>query len=308
MYQEKRVIFYYGISPLHMGAGSATGAIDNPIQREVHTGHPLIAGSGIKGAIRHHFIASGILNEEDRAVIFGPDTKASDFAGAVSFTDAQIVAFPVRSLRETFVYATSPSSLARLKRIAGAAASWEVPSVAQGQFLGDAKNRLRTGDGKLILEVFEFAQAQQCIDAIAKWIAESALPVGDEHAFFRTKIQQDLIVLNDTDFSHFVQNATVVEPHVRINNETGTADANNGGLFYTENLPPESLLVGQVLSTVDRSKGKDTSRLLDATKILALLLEGRDAKPGIDNSVIQFGGDATSGRGLVLVHSVKGGN
>ena len=35
-----------------MGAGQAVGAINNPIQREVHTSHPLIAGSGLKGAVR----------------------------------------------------------------------------------------------------------------------------------------------------------------------------------------------------------------------------------------------------------------
>jgi CRISPR/Cas system CMR subunit Cmr4 (Cas7 group RAMP superfamily) len=40
-----------------MGAGSAVGVIDNPIQRERHTGHPCFAGSGIKGAMRHGFEA-----------------------------------------------------------------------------------------------------------------------------------------------------------------------------------------------------------------------------------------------------------
>ncbi len=55
MFEAQQLVFYTRVSPVHMGAGQAVGAIDNPIQREVHTGHPLIAGSGLKGAERHHF-------------------------------------------------------------------------------------------------------------------------------------------------------------------------------------------------------------------------------------------------------------
>ena len=53
MFQTKDAMFIYCVSPVHMGAGSAIGIIDNPIQRERHTGHPVMAGSGLKGALRH---------------------------------------------------------------------------------------------------------------------------------------------------------------------------------------------------------------------------------------------------------------
>ena len=59
-------------------------------------------------------------------------------------------------------------------------------------------------------------------------------------------------VLSDDDFNYFIKQATVVEPHVRINDETGTAE--DGALFYTENLPPESILAGVVLASVERKK------------------------------------------------------
>ena len=59
MFQKQAVVFLYAVSPVHMGAGSAVGVIDNPIQRERHTGHPCFAGSGIKGAVRHGFTAIG---------------------------------------------------------------------------------------------------------------------------------------------------------------------------------------------------------------------------------------------------------
>ncbi len=315
MYQEQRLVFYYCLSPLHMGAGTATGAIDNPIQREVHTGHPMVAGSGIKGAVRHHCTAlwgEDAVSKGEIDAIFGPDTNSSDHAGAVAFTDAQIVAFPVRSLRETFVYATCPSALARLKRSAGEAATkWEIANVSQGKFLGDKDQRLTVG-GKLILEAFEFERVDIDISQVSNWIAKNALPSGSEHDFFTKKLRDHLIVLNDTDFSHFVQNSTVIEPHVRINNQTGAAE--DGGLFYTENLPPEALLVGQVLATIERRKKGTNGKLedqrpalMDASKILDRLLTGGNNGTGIDGKVIQIGGDATSGRGLLALHTAKGG-
>ena len=99
MFEATRLVFYYAVSPVHMGAGSAIGAIDSPIQREVHTKHPMFAGSGLKGALRHHFNRAWPRAEgDDRKPnslinrIFGPDTSASDFAGALSLSDAQLVA------------------------------------------------------------------------------------------------------------------------------------------------------------------------------------------------------------------------
>ena len=122
MYEAKAAMFLYCVSPVHMGAGTALGAIDNPIQRERHTEHPMMAGSGIKGALRDMF--EGPLTEEERKDpkslpnrIFGPATDASDHAGAIAFSDAQIVLFPVRCLRRSFVYATCPTALARLHRL-----------------------------------------------------------------------------------------------------------------------------------------------------------------------------------------------
>jgi CRISPR-associated protein Cmr4 len=312
MYQEQRLIFYYAVSPVHMGAGSATGAIDNPIQREIHTNHPVLSGSGIKGAVRHHCEAAwGTGAIGDVNAIFGPGTEASaagsrggspaqsraDHAGAVSFTDAQLVAFPVRSMKECFVYATSPATLARLKRMAGDAANWNVPLVNAGEFLGSRSSHL-TLDNKLILESFEFTRAEGDVEPVSFWLSQHALPADGQQEYFSAKLKTDLIVLNDTDFSHFVDHSTVVEPHVRINNESGTAES--GGLFYTENLPPETLLAGRVLCTVERSNAPASGDARQAKELLRILLNG---DRGINDKLLQAGGDATTGRGLLVLHA-----
>ncbi len=102
MFQAKQAMFIYCESPVHAGAGQAIGLVDNPIQREVHTEHPVIAGSGVKGALRHHLWRKWENGDDEKTRdllnrIFGPEPgNSSDYAGAISFSDAQLVAFPVR--------------------------------------------------------------------------------------------------------------------------------------------------------------------------------------------------------------------
>jgi CRISPR-associated protein Cmr4 len=298
MFEKHAALFLYAVSPVHLGAGQAVGVIDNPIQRERHTGHPCFAGSGIKGAVRHGFQALG----GDEALIdrlFGPDAGASELhAGAVSFGDAQLVALPVRSLKGGYVYATCPQALSRARRLlmlVGVRAEWPPLAVDEGQCL-IASPDLLSGD-KVHLEAFEYtARVAKDLPALSADLADKALPAGKEYGFFREKLQRDLVVLHDTDFAYFAQHAMLVEPHVRINADTGTAD--DGGLYYTENLPPESILIAPLLASQTRTGRKDDHE--DAASVLAKI------KNVIDGKLVQIGGDATTGRGLVVARVMEG--
>jgi CRISPR-associated protein Cmr4 len=299
MFQASKALFIYCVSPVHMGAGTAIGLIDNPIQRERHTEYPMIAGSGLKGAVRHRFQADG-WDQGRIARIFGPETNASDHAGAISFGDAQLVAFPVRCTRQAYVYATSPTALARAARtlaLVGANPAWPATTAETGhcKLINPA---LLNGD-KLHLETFEFtAHMDQSLMKISEWISQHALPSDAAYDFFREKLKTDLVLLPDEDFGYFVKNATVVEPHVRINDQTGTAD--DGGLFYTENLPPESLLLAPLMATAERS-GKGA---MQANEVLAAVLQGDAGLKGLNGQLVQVGGDATTGRGQVVMTAV----
>ena len=293
MFEQQRLMFLYAVTPVHMGSGQALGVIDNPIQRERHTNHPNMAGSGLKGAIRHHAVASW----KDKAMvnrIFGPNSDASDHAGAISFGDAQLLAFPVRSLKQAYVYAVSPVTLARLQRLAALtkiSVNWQVPSIA-ADTCAVADDRVLS-NGKLVLEAFEYSRANDIdLKGIADWLAANALPQDSAHQYFRDKIKTDLVLLPDDAFSYFVQNATVVEPHVKINDETGTAQ--DRALFYTENLPPESLLIAPVFTSDERYKNKPGDTM-NAETVIGKLTES------LNNKLIQVGGDATTGRGQVVL-------
>lgn len=290
MFEQHAALFLYAVSPVHMGAGQAVGVIDNPIQRERHTGHPCFAGSGIKGAMRHGFKSmGGDVKLIDR--LFGPESNSGDLhAGAVSFGDAQLVALPVRSLKGGYVYATCPQALSRAQRLLeliGLSCAWNVPSVADEHCLL-ANPALLSAD-KLHLEAFEYvAKVSQELPSISNDLATRGLPSGGGYAFFAEKLKTDLVVLSDTDFAYFAQNAMVVEPHVRIDEKTGTAS--DGGLFYTENLPPESLLLAPLLASQTRS-GKEDYSAEEAMNQVKAVISGK---------LLQIGGDVTTGRGLVV--------
>lgn len=300
MFEKHAALFLYAVSPVHMGAGQAIGVIDNPIQRERHTGHPCFAGSGIKGAVRHSFEALG----GDKSLIdrlLGPDAESNELhAGAVSFGDAQLVALPVRSLKGGYVYATCLQAIARTQRLLtliGDTISWSTSNldVAEGRCLTINAARL-TGD-KLHLEAFEYtAQTSKELADVAKHLATKAMPSDGHYSFFRNKLTSDLVILSDSDFAYFAQNAMLVEPHVRIDPATGTAK--EGGLFYTENLPPESILIAPMLASQTRTGKKE-----DWDSAIGVLAKIKNV---IDGKLLQIGGDATTGRGLVVAKVLEG--
>jgi CRISPR-associated protein Cmr4 len=197
----------------------------------------------------------------------------------------------VRSLRGSYVYATCPTALNRLARlltIAGVRTTWNVPEVPRGHAVLIENSDLATS-GRLVLEAYAFESVRDtgALAAVAGWLAEHAVPTAGG-TYFRDKVRRHTVLLNDDRFNYFVRNATLVEPHVRIDDDTGAAD--DGGLFYAENVPPESLFVSLVMASGERRNGNGR-RAADAMLGMLRSFAGR---------VLQVGGDATTGRGQVV--------
>ena len=302
MYEAKALAMYYCITPVHMGAGTGLGVVDSPIQRESHTSYPVFPGSGIKGALRDHL---STVDGKDGMIAsaFGAEDPGEG-AGALSFTDAALVAYPVRSLVGAFIYLCSPVSLARFGRqldLAGIEHKWKVPDVESGQALTATKatwlKLKRTEEVSETEEVSadsftfkarESEELRKIAESLSNYLFCSSGHT-DGSGFFSKKIKSDLVMISDSDFEYFITSTTSVEAHVRIDDETGTAA--DGALFYIENLPPESILSGIVLASRERRKESQHN----ADKMLSWIREQ------ISGHTIQFGGNATTGRGLVSV-------
>ena len=159
---DKTLLFIHALTGLHPGGGTALGVVDLPVQRERHTDWPIISGSSLKGVMRAECTRD---NWEDKDVLaaFGPETKdASDHAGAVAFSDARILAFPVRSLTGVFAWVTCPAVLNRLSRDVGLIGGGDFPTVpkvekAKAACAQDSPLIADEQQQRLMLEEFEFS-------------------------------------------------------------------------------------------------------------------------------------------------------
>lgn len=299
----------HALTSMHPGSGSALDTIDLPVQRERHTSWPVVSGSAVKGVLRdaaRNAIADkeddeGLMNadkHDDVTILFGPPTSdAGEHAGAMSVSDARIVAFPVRSLKGIFAWVTCPAVLERLKRdahLAGVKASWTVPTPKpDSAVVTNSSINLADKDGHIVLEEFDFTRSNAG-DAmpIAKWLAENLLPEKPEYEELRSRFEKSFIILNDDDFTHFAKHATEVTARIGLDYNTKTV--RKGALFYQEFLPPECLFYTLVLLNSTRAKKKTSAQSLAESFL-------RQLPP-----VIQIGADETTGKGFCATRFVRG--
>ena len=298
----------HALTALHPGSGTALGTVDLPVQRERHTGWPTIAGSALKGilrdACRELHKGSGTRTEADAldavTQLFGPPTANNDaHAGALSITDARLLAYPVRSLKGVFAWVSCPAVLCRAARdadLVGDKTPDAPPAVSQGQVLAVKDSPCLIDGTKLLLEEFPFTrETTGDSSAWAKWIADSLLPSGDHYTATRERFLKCFAVLADDDFTHFVKYATEVTARIGLNYDTKTVK--DGALFYQEFLPTESLFYAVALVNESRSKQKATAADLLPT-FAAILTK---------SPVLQIGGDETTGKGFCSVRLTTGG-
>lgn len=294
------LFFVHAHSPLHCGTGQAVSGIDLPIARERPTGIPLVPGSSLKGVLR----ARGHANADSKDVhlaAFGPDTiNADDYAGAVQLSDANLVFLPMRSVRGTFAWATSPYMLRRLARdVAEANVGWKVPSLPElkddGCVVTGDRLVVRAGDrSRVVFEDFDFNPSEQGgkeVAALARDIGGVLYGADAKDAI--EHFAERVCVVPDDVMHVLLRVGMEVTARNRISNDTKTVD--KGALWTEEALPVESILVGVMATTpvARRSRGEDLTRydheaLVDHMRTLC-------------RGAVQIGGKATVGRGICKV-------
>jgi CRISPR-associated protein Cmr4 len=314
------LLFLHAQTGLHPGSGTALGTVDLPVQRERHTQWPTIPGSALKGILRDRCreIDSARYqddgpevpdrdrrsrrrkaneDEDSRLVaVFGPGSvdRETAHAGAVSLTDARLLAFPVRSLRGVFAWLTCRAVLLRLGRDLGMAnlpPLPEMPDLAgDDQALCITGSPLCVGGNKLVLEEFDFT-ITGAAGGVAGWIADHAT----SDPATRERLRSHLAVVSDNQFTHFARHATEIVARVGLDYETKTVK--DGALFYQELLPAETIFYSVVFAHPSRS----TKKKMTAAEVVAYLSEALDSNP-----VLQIGGDETIGKGLCLARLSDG--
>lgn len=285
------------ISPVHAGAGSATGAVDLPIQRERHTGWPHVQSSGVKGAFRDHCERYWMLQDlevdklvtkekKDRAGelanrVFGLSEPDKSQAGAISFSDARLLAFPVRSNLAPFVWVVCPTLLKRLARdleLAGLDSgnldNAEVASDSYCLLAGELQ-------GGIILEDVCLNQQGGEVSGIIETMQE-LVPDAER-----------LVLIPDNHFSFLMETATEVQAQIKIQQETGTTK--DGSLRYQELLPADTFFYTIVFFGHEKAE--------EENQIVLDTLRAEVMKAASD--YIQMGGDLTLGRGIFQLDWIK---
>lgn len=292
---KTKLLYLFTRTPLHIGAGSSVGAIDQPIQRERHTGHPIIPGSSIKGVLRDASNRNPALSETQVDDAFGPEDstqKGSDKvtrAGNIAFTEARVLAFPVRSAKGAFAYITCPFLLNQFKRLSENEGLPEIPEIEDQNCLASS--------GVVFAEKKAVVLEEYCFEVTDPIPAEWTQALKDllSDPVWQT-VPQRLVILSDGDFSHFVKATTEISNHNRIDAQTGTVD--DGALFNLECVPAETLFMAS-LHSIERPQAKAKAEkdgpetpiyTSDSLTDITTLIES--------TPLLQFGGNSTTGRGF----------
>ena len=309
MYKIARPFFMVVETPLHAGSGTELGVVDMPIQRERHTSFPKIEASGLKGCIREAFenetgeitVGSKKVDSSNRvdtvSLAFGPE-RGDEHAGALGFTDARLLLFPVKSMKGVFAWITCPKVLARFRNnleLAGIKDIHDMPK----EKTAPKDCQLFVKDNKIVLEEYTFEvnkdnNGEGTCSKFAEWLSKKVIPSGNEYNYWQEKIKNDVVVLQDDDFRDFVNLSTEVITRTKIDNETGTVQS--GALFTEEYLPSETILYSLALATpiFNNKKGvfQKTNDKNEEYLVMEYFTKGLP-------EVIQIGGNATIGKGIV---------
>jgi CRISPR-associated protein Cmr4 len=286
---KARLLLIHALSPIHCGTGQAIGGIDLPIAREKPTGVPLIPGSSIKGVLR----ATTPTDKKLHLAVFGPPTEnASDNAGSVQFSDANLVFLPVRSIRGTFAWVTSPYILRRLARDARESGVDLGPLPPEPE----ETTALVTGtsleaEGKVVFEDFDFtARPDDALRSFADNFSARLFGPGDEAKKDRAHFVSRACVIHEDVMSILLQTGMEITTRIRLQSETKTVE--KGALWSEESLPIESVLAGLAVTTPVMQKDgtfPDSNALFQYIEAI------------VTPRAVQLGGKASVGRGICRI-------
>ena len=210
-------------------------------------------------------------------------------------------------MKGVFAWITCPKSLRQfssdLKLSLGVSLS-EFRDVENGKAVPLSSNDNLAFEGHYVLEEYTFEKSNPenhpiklGQDLLADWLADKLFEQG---SYWHTKAKTDILVLSDNDFKDFVNLSTEVITRTKINNETGTVA--KGALFTEEYLPAESVLYSLVLASPEFLTEKERKEEKKRPEKAEAMMDFFDQHL---LEIVQLGGNATLGKGLLRTKFVK---
>lgn len=319
MFEKALIMYIYAETPIHAGSGATLGVVDLPIQRERHTGFPIIQGSSLKGVLRNSLkgVKDNALSNKckicpikendivkEACRICGDIFGTEEGIGGVSITDAKILAFPVRTLKGVFGWITCPLVLSRYKRdlslVKGGNINWNIPNLNSEEAIISKDSNLKEDNYVYIEELQLKCVENEIVSTIAKEISE-ALPDDNIYKEIKEKLKKDLVIVSNDVFRDLINLTTEIVTRIRIDPLKGIVK--EGALWTEEYLPTDTILYSLILIPSARTLNLDdlNEKLRNeienlknyAEKIVKLF------KILYDGRILQIGGDETIGKGFV---------
>ena len=309
----------YTLSPTHCGVGQAMGALDLPIARDVITNFPVLPATSLKGVARDYMNKDSSLEKRTIDRLFGKSLEDAEkdenvenmAAGAIAFTEARLVAFPIRSLNRPFLHVTCPLIIEQLQRdlrVLGLAdflpEKFKISSPDAGKIhVTDSSLSGKT----LILEDLVYPQESvgllPSLGELAQKLAK-LLPINEDST--RQRLIKGLVMVPDEDFAYLMQQATSVRARIKLTGgktttpwrDPDTGEQQKGNLWYEESLPSDCLFISFLGERRQQKAYQDNRNIneipnpnppMEIFKTFAGCLE-----------VVQLGGNETVGYGLCL--------
>lgn len=291
------LLYLYAESPLHPGATASDGMLDLPIQRESSTNYPLIWGQSLKGVLRQAAYSAG-WQQDALKEVFGsePGEGEETTPGKLAVGDAQLVAFPVPTLRRSFAWVTSWLALSRLARkyaiIGRSSAIPEIPNPADDKgFCGHGFWGGPTPEvlGPCLVDLHTPCRNGDTSDPVTDWaqlLAADAIGDAPHLRPFASKLAEDLLVVGSKPMSVLLRECTEFTVRVQLHPDKKTV---NNGPFVSEYLPAETILAS-VLTLRGEYIPEKVQQLRDL----------------LSHSLLQVGGDESIGKGMVWTRIVAG--
>ncbi|MEM3473610.1 MAG: type III-B CRISPR module RAMP protein Cmr4 [archaeon] len=309
MFNKSSVFFLLAETSLHAGSGVDVGYVDLPIQRNKANNFPIIQPSEVKGSIREFFEKKG----EDTAKInevFGPENGA-EFASAVSFSEARVLFFPVKSLYGVFSYITCPLVLnqflkdAEIKIPEDEANNFLFNQIGDGNILIINDSIIKFED-EVILNDYPFKVSENTSiprieingerKDVFEYLKEKLFPSDAGYSYWKDNFIKRASIVSDNTFTIITEIATEIITRNKIG-EGGVVGGKGGGLWNEENLPQETILYSIVYASKPYKSGK--TNFEDSDAVLNFI------KEGINNKRIRIGGHKTIGRGFVYIRFLE---
>lgn len=312
MFNEKGLILFHCLTPIHMGAGQSVSYVDNVVQREKHTGFPTLWASGIKGVLRALCmrINNEIIKKEKVEEIFGPENDAEERASIISITDAKILFYPVRSVKGIFAYITCPFVIKKFfneLKILGILQKYQL-------FQNSKLEKLELKDDEVIVD----KQSDIKIENDAVGLEEFSFKVENKNnlndfdsfeIIFNSNgldfdfIKRHLAIVSDDVFSDFVKYSVEIRTRIRIDQKTGTVA--DKALFTEELIPAESIFYSFIFANKrDQQNGKQNKQQNEQQN--ERVLQKIEEVLNNVNGILQLGGDETLGKGIVKAILING--